>query len=124
MRLGSGMSDVQGWTCPTLRLFGCLPLYWIRNLVAHGDELFRSRRMKPDGAIKLTLGSAAIHRDGETLDDFRRIRPEHVSTHDTVALVVHHKLHHGSFVPAAERILHGPKNALVDIRLAADLARL
>src|SRR5690554_3418526 len=45
---------------------------------AHGHELFRRRGMDTERAVELRLGYACHHGRGKALDDFTRIRTDHV----------------------------------------------
>ncbi len=45
---------------------------------AHGDEFFRRRGMDRDGLVELGFGRAHADRDADALDDFGRVRADHM----------------------------------------------
>ena len=94
------MSAAQGWTCPAPRYSAacrCIGSGTLSRIVTNSSAAVG---WSADGAVELPLGGAALHRDGQALDDLRRIRAEHMGAHDAVALAVHHQLHHRALVPA------------------------
>src|SRR5262245_15441612 len=52
--------------------------------LAHRDELLGRRRVDADGRIELRLRRAALECHGESLDDLRRLRADHVAAEDLV----------------------------------------
>ena len=90
-----------------------------RNRRAHGDEFLGCGRVDCHGRVELLLGGAHLYGDAESLDDLRRVHPDHMGAQNNLALAVDHQLHQRALVAASHRVFHRLEIGLVDVELPA-----
>ena len=90
----------------------------------HGYEFLGCGWMNADGFVELSLGRAAIERDGQPLDDLASISAHHMATEHPIAQTIDHQLHHGSLVAAAKCMSKRLEKASIDVHVVAGLSRL
>src|SRR5947209_18498766 len=95
----------------------------LSRLFAHGHEFLRGGRMNTDGSIELRLGCPAFHRDRDALNNFRRLRPNHMHANHSFALWLHYQFHQRAFVTPAESVFQWPKSRFVDVHRPVARAR-
>ena len=61
--------------------------------------------MHADGRVELGLGRAALHRDGEALDDLAGVGADHVNAEHAVDPLVDNELHQRALGVAGQRVL-------------------
>ena len=92
--------------------------------LAHGDELFRRRRVHRHGGVEIGLGRAGLHGDADELDHLARAFADDVAADHAVGRGVDHELHQHAARIARQRRLERPEVRLVDVDAGEALARL
>ena len=77
-----------------------------------------------DRLVEVGLFEPGLYRDRRRLEDFRRVRPDHVDADDLLRRIVDHQLVKRPLVAAGKDVLHRPEIAGVGFHLAQLVARL